>query len=193
MQILSDAFHPEHYSTYVNEFWNSICCTNPLIRKDRLSSSDLYKSNLFDGSKISIENAVKHNPYLDEDSFYVLKRKLHNNIRVNYITGDIMKLNSIYSKEYNLINLSNICMYSADYQGLVDKSKYKSFVKNLRLNDDGKVLSYLTRFTSNKRNANNLSAKFYDRYFKDDDSFKIHEIPLKDGSSDVLLVYKKKK
>lgn len=169
----------------VKMFWDSLCSTK-FFKKNKLSPPDLYNSSLFNSSNINIETAIKVNPYLDEDSFYVLKRKIHNNISINYITGDIKKINEISDKEYNFVNLSNICMYDAAVHGLSKECKYKKYVTNLKLADNGKVLSYLLRYI-----PNSFSTKFYEAFFKDDDNFTIHQVQLDNEFPDALLVYKK--
>ena len=169
------------------KFWNSLCSTNHLFKNGKLSPNGLYHSNLFNESRMNISDAVKFNPYLDEDSFYVLKRKLHNNIKINYITGDLFNLDAIRDKKYNFVNLSNVWMYNVALQKVTNECRYKNFVQNLQLADDGKVLSYLVRYSKGS-----FSSKFYEAYFKNDDNYNLHEVPIDYNVNDALLVYKKK-
>ena len=116
------------------------------LTKDR-SSKELYDSKLFTGWYPTKEDAVFRNPYLASSKDYNLLRTKLNNPSINYIDGDIYKFSKTLNKDYDLINLSNICMYAESAflgNSFFDAfDKYKSFVKNLRITPNGKILNYI--------------------------------------------------
>jgi hypothetical protein len=111
------------------------------------SPKELYDSKLFTGWMPTIKDEIFRNPYLsDYHKYYELRNKL-NEPTINYIDGNIYEFSKTLDKDYDLINLSNICMYADcefPYVDVIDAyKKYKSFVKNLRINPDGKILNYI--------------------------------------------------
>ena len=176
----------------VKEFWDGLCSTNIFDRDKKMSPRRIYDSLLFDQSTkfesatIPVERVFNYNPYLDEDCYYVLKKKLQSGVNINYFTGDIKKLVKNRDKQYDLVNLSNICMYGADMQAFTEESNYKKLVTSFNLRDNGKVLSYLMGYA-----PGSLTSRFYEKFFKDDENFDIHKVQTVDGYPDALLVYRK--
>ena len=119
-------------------FWTRMCSN-----KD---PRGVYSSYLFSIWCPTKEDAIEMNPFLKKDNYYKLKEKL-NNVKIKYLDENIYSYASKTDKYYDLINLSNIGMYC--YHNFIGErridacNKYKEFVKNLKITDNGKVLNYL--------------------------------------------------
>ena len=172
------------------EFWQSIASTS-LFSKEK-KPSEVYRSSLFSASGNSIEVARSLNPYLTKTNYQELKRRIKDS-KIRYTTGNIYKLPII--QKYDLVNLSNICMYQRDY--VIDypeetnpQSTYKPFIKNFQLNRDGRVLNYLMGYTHNS-----VSYRYARKYYEDDSDFTLEIInnPSTGTLPDALLVYQKTK
>lgn len=130
-------------------FWTSL--------NQIMSSEQLYNSKLFVEYDQSIQDSIFRNPYLKSpNSYYYLREKLKSNrFSITCYDGDIFDLIDKLPGDYDLINLSNICMYAdghfltreIDY--IYPYQKYKEFVTNLRVNPDGKILNYIINLDVN--------------------------------------------
>jgi S-adenosylmethionine:diacylglycerol 3-amino-3-carboxypropyl transferase len=185
-----DCFDDERFNRITNRlddetkyFWRSVC-------KD-IKPSDVYSSYLFSRWKPTERNAVERNPFLaTEHAYNALKSNLDNS-RVNIINADIYELSNKLDKDYDFINLSNICMYADSHNESIIRNQaahdFKKMVTNLRITPKGCVMNYLL-------DAFRASTSIYYRehvfvgdnfsidYIKGDDFYKI------DGVS----VYRKK-
>ena len=173
----------------LKEFWSKVASTRLLTTN--YSPRSVYFSGLFMNDPKASSSAIQLNPYLNEKNYYLLKKKIdYANIRC--LTGNIMHLGDQIDKPYDFVNLSNIYMYQmsiltndADSN---QEEKYKHFVKNLKLNPDGRVLSYLMGYV-----PGSLSYNFIQKHYAGDNHFTIHPIEngIYDGYPDALLIYKK--
>ncbi len=175
----------------VKEFWQNIATYKGIIfGKDKYSPNDIYHSNLFVTGNISEEMATTNNPYLSKVNYYLLRKKI-NEARIRYFKGDIFEIASSFDRDYDFINLSNICMYKRDFllPAFSDepREKYKNFVSNLRLNPNGKVLSYIMRYFKGS-----LSHIYVEKALINDPNYEIHIVKNKDIPDDALAVYRKK-
>ena len=150
---------------------------------------ELYGSKLFSGWEPTVEDAMFRNPYLASASnYYALRRKL-DNPKINYIDGDIYNFSKTLEKDYDLVNLSNICMYAQDafygFDLLNALTGYKFFVKSLRINPSGKVLSYII-------NVDRNDSKVIADYSLNDIYFRNYYVPGNlDSRVDSVNIYKK--
>lgn len=166
------------------EFWEGICDTKLVSldfdkpRPKRVYNSSLFTKNAYVGSEREI--AIKYNPYLEKSNYYRLRSKL-NGIKITYLTGNIMHLDYVREKKYNLANLSNICMYQ-DKLTNGSESRFRDFMTNLKLGNNGKIVNYLFDyypFSFSYRIANNK--------YLTDPNFSVQKV----NTTDALLVYKK--
>ena len=171
-------------------FWSLIANTRMFSKTPQ--PKEVYNSSLFTGEIIP-QRVIRLNPYLEKESYNRLKH-LIDEVRIHYITGNILHLGEKIKKDYDFVNLSNICMYQSesvlDTPYVKKDCKFKSFIKNLRLNRDGRVLNYLMGFK-----PRSVTYRYYENYYQSDPDFRIYEI---DNSkeqiiNDALLVYQKTK
>jgi hypothetical protein len=174
----------------VRDFWEGICDTSLVsFNFDKLSPRAVYNSTLFSknaymGSEREI--AIKYNPYLDKSNYDQLKRRIEE-INITYLTGNIMHLDYVRDRTYDLVNLSNICMYQDNLEGgyyINERSRFKDFITNLRLGDNGKVINYLFDYY-----PLSMSYRLVLNKYLNDPNFSVQKV----NSSDALLVYKKKR
>ena len=142
-----DSFNQEQFDRVMEKldpetryFWES-------LNKRTGGSRKLFKSHLFSIMHPDQYDAKMRNPYLvGEESYNILKGKIES-ANINYYNESIYTLAPRLETPYDFINLSNIAEYS--YQHFEDLSKYGplnefgKFVKNLKVNENGKVLNYL--------------------------------------------------
>lgn len=172
----------------LKEFWSKIA--SPKLFTTNYSPRSVYFSGLFVNDQDASLRAIKLNPYLNERNYYLLKKKI-DNVRINCLTGNIMNLGDQINKRYDFINLSNIYMYQLsilmDEPDCHQEEKYKHFVKNLQLNPDGRIISYLKDYV-----PGSLSYNFIQKYYSKDKDFIVHPIEgVFEGTPDALLIYKK--
>ena len=173
-------------------FWDNIANYNKFfVGKDEKTPNNVYNSKLFvDGDNFS-STAKKNNPYLTRSKYNLLKIKL-DIAKINYIDGNIFNIAKTINKSYDLINLSNICMYQPNmYQELnknSNENKFKTFITNLKLNPDGKVLNYLMGYT-----PGSFAHRYVDKYYLSDPDFKVMVIDNGNTLDDALIVYQKRK
>ena len=193
--INSNAFNTRLYRKVLDnmdsdakEFWLGLTDgTKKLFNSDSISSKDLYESRLFDKSANRRIYAIYNNPYLkDEDSYNLLKEKLHNKVHIHYITGDIFKIGNIRYKNYNFINMSNISNYYGSMNCMGNSCRYKNFVTNLNIADDGKILTYLNHFK-----LNSMSYEYYKKFYMDDRRFILRIVKEDTDLPDALLIRRK--
>ena len=174
----------------LKEFWSKIASTR--LFTTNYSPRSVYASRLFSHDEIMAKRAIQLNPYLNEKNYKILKKKIEN-AQIAYLTGNIMTLGDKIDKQYDLINLSNIYMYQMSMlmedPDCEQEEKYKDLIKNLKLNPDGRVLSYLMGYM-----PGSLSYNFMQKYYKGDPDFQILPIieGTVDGFPDALLIYKKR-
>lgn len=172
------------------EFWQSIADYKEIpFGRDKYSPNDVYNSSLFIKGVIKEEDAINNNPYLSKENYYLLRNKI-NEARIRYHKGNIFELSKTLDKDYDFINLSNICMYTRDFIlpefDVTPSTDYKNFVSNLRLNSDGKVLSYLMGYKKGS-----VSYRYAERFLINDPNYDIHVIKNKDHLDDAIAVYRK--
>ena len=185
-----DAFDDKRFYKIVNSlddetkyFWTSIC-------KD-VKPSDVYSSYLFSRWKPTEQNSVDRNPCLASENDYKDLKSRIDNSKITTINEDIYELSKKLDKDYDFVNLSNICMYADSHTDSTVKHKaahdFKNMVVNLRITDKGRVMNYLLdafRATTSVyyREHVFVGENFSIDYIKGDDFYKI------DGVS----VYRKK-
>ena len=171
-------------------FWEGITFSGGFFGKDNYSPREVYFSKLFEQGNNSSEAAIMNNPYLRKYFYNILRVKL-DNLNIRYITGNIMDFGKNLKKGYDLINLSNICMYQSQaFKGVSTDcdAKFKEFITNLKLNDNGMVINYLMGYR-----LNSLSYRYIENNYLNDPRFSIYKIPNGNSLDDALLVYKKTK
>ena len=118
------------------EFWDSLF--------DYFDWYDIYNSRLFSSEFKSRSFIENENIYLEENNYNKLKNTI-DRVNFNLYTGDILKLDTLYNKEYDIIYLSNIIDY-------VDKIKYKELLNKFNLKERKFILTYLYEINENTRN-----------------------------------------
>ena len=118
------------------EFWDTLYMFDDGI--------DIYNSLLFKYDLFFKKNILKNNPYLQENNYEKLKAILQTeHIRINPTVLDITKVK--FSKEYDLINLSNILTY---YFKTLEE--YLDFLdNNFLLKENGEIINYFFRINQN--------------------------------------------
>lgn len=96
---------------------------------------EIYSSILFSSEVVTKEYALRQNKYLSDREYEKLKDIIPNT-KFNYKVGNILDIYSEYNKPYDLIYLSNICMY-------VDKEEYKRMLDELPVSEEGYILTYV--------------------------------------------------
>ena len=160
-------------------FWTSVCLDDP---------EKVYESPLFNTVPRNKEYAIRKNPYLDRFNYDLLKSKI-DKLNINYINEDILSLASKLDKDYDLIYLSNICMYSREMFNSFGNnrpfSEFKDLITNLRITPNGKVINYLHAYL-----PWNLSHKVTREVFNTE-GFITYEVDNDREQPDALLVYRK--
>lgn len=175
------------------EFWDSIADYKVItLGKDKYSPNDVYNSGLFIPGIIPQDRAVKNNPYLTKENYYLLRSKI-NEAKIRYYKGNIFGLDRTLDRPYDFINLSNICMYTRDFLlpplgNQKYSNGYKTFVSNLKLNPDGKVLSYLMGYI-----PGSTSYKYVDSCLANDEDYSIYLVRNNEHANDALAVYRKRR
>lgn len=90
---------------------------------------EVYNSYLFSHELINMDRIIEYNPYLQDDNYLLLHKKI-SDLKFRFYKTDIKSFNT--SEKYNLILLSNIIEYE----------KNLSFLKNLPLTKEGTAISY---------------------------------------------------
>ncbi len=173
------------------EFWRNIATTK--IFSEGSSPREVYESSLFSKEKVPPRRAIELNPYLSKDNYNELKRKI-DSASIHYLTGNILKIGRRLEEEYDFINLSNIIMYQPEV--FVDTPyenpdcRFKSFIKNLKLSTDGRVLNYVMGYI-----PGSITYRLVEKRFRFDPDYRIHII---DNSfmhfiNDGIVVYHKSK
>ena len=161
------------------EFWSRVCYMNPKLA---------YYSPLFADTRRTSMYAISNNPYLDKFYYYKLKDKI-DNINIKYITGDILDIGPKLDKDYDLIYLSNICIYAKDmfnnYDDMYSYNKFRDFITNLRINPSGKIINYLHR-TTEGRITYRIAKEVFNKK-----GFTTYEVKKDKEPPDSLVVYRK--
>lgn len=133
---------------------------------------DIYNSYLFSHEFYSFRTFLDRNPYLEEDNYKLLQKKLED-VKIKFIQKDLCDLNNIFNDQYDLVNLSSIIYYG----DLAYRKNYDERVKGFNLSADGIVLTYLYNLDKvSKKMMDDIGYTFIN--FKDN----------KEG----VMVYKKK-
>lgn len=114
------------------EFWDSLYMFNEGI--------DIYESLLFRQDIYIKNNVINLNPYLQENNYEKIKHILKTtNIKINPNLTDITKTK--ITKEYDLINLSNILSYHFNKNSLQELINYLN--TNFSLTKNGEIINYI--------------------------------------------------
>ena len=143
------------------EFWDSLF--------NYFDWYDIYNSTLFSSEFMSKKTIIEENIYLKEENYNKLKSMI-DSVNINTYTGNILNLNNLHSKEYDIIYLSNIINY-------VDKIEYKKLLDKFNLSEKGIVLTYFYEITENIRNFFNENNYTFDNF---------------ENSKSGVMVYKRK-
>ena len=146
---------------------------------------DLNESYLLCNEPFSKDILIYRNLYLQDDNYKKTRLKL-DKINLTIYDDNIFKLVNNNIGKFDLINLSSIIHYPKDNFGSIDFGlrKYREFLEELPLNENGEALSYLYRIDSFWK-SNGIIDKYYNG-----DNFRL--IPIQcDNFEDGLLVYKK--
>ena len=191
--IYKQPFLDKYYNTIRNEldhdsqvFWDSLY---------NEYNTELYDSKLFNDFNPKVRRAVLNNPFLQDDFFNVLKRKLEK-VNVELLKYDMFNANKLNKGLFDLINLSNIINNSNVFSGDVISSseyqdrflnaikKYKKFLTVLPLNKNGIAFTYNFAFNGE-----------IEKYFKEKEYqvFKIVENTELFTCENEILIYKKTK
>ena len=177
--IHNEIFNEDTYSKIVsnldeesNAFWDSLF---DYFDPVEINESLLFRTEITN-KKITIDN----NPYLQDDNYEIVKSKI-NGINIKFHMGSIFNIINSDMKGFDLVNLSNIINYIKLYD--MDYKDYQTFIKNIPLNDNGVVLTYLMNYYNFWKKSGILNM------FNDDE---YNKIPLEEsGNYDGLLLYKK--
>lgn len=189
-------YGPDHFDT---EVFNRLLEVMPYESRCfwKAVTKDTYPLKVFNSTLFSVWTpteimAIDMNPFLSQRNFRLVKERIEN-VRLKYIDGDIYRIGENLDKEYDLVNLSNIGMYANKHFGdtlMVECcERHSSFVKNLRISENGKVLNYLLDILYSKM------AIIYDMivYENDKDFVSEYVINSNTGSSDAVVIYRKQK
>lgn len=105
---------------------------------------DIYNSTLFSSEFMNKKLIIEENSYLEESNYNKLKNMI-DSVNFNLYTGNILELDNLFNKQYDIIYLSNIINY-------VDKVEYKNLLNKFRLEKQGIILTYLYHINENIRN-----------------------------------------
>ena len=112
----------------VSEFWDSLF--------NFFDWQDIYNSTLFSSEPYMVATAINQNKFLQCDAAYEeLKSKL-DEVKINTYECDIYQSINLFRDSYDLVYLSNIFFYN-------NLSLYKDLLGNVRLTENGIVLTYL--------------------------------------------------
>jgi len=109
------------------EFWDSLI--------NFYDWNDITSSTLFSKEPVSVSSVLNQTNFLNKESFNKLK-ELIPNVNINTSKGNILDIYNKFTKEYDLVYLSNIIYY-------VDRKKYKELLERLKLTNNGIILTYL--------------------------------------------------
>lgn len=128
----------------IKVFWDNLYDYN--------NGCDIFFSMLFRQDFYSISNVIENNPYLQDNNYEKLKSILKNEtIKLNNYVCNI--LTTKFSKEYDLINLSNILYY---YFNNYEKKDYIKYLKNnFVLKNNGEIINYFYTLSNNAINEFN--------------------------------------
>lgn len=106
---------------------------------------DIYNSMLFRSDICIKNNIIENNPYLQENNYQKLKHILEtDSIKIAPKVADIKKYK--FSKQYDLVNLSNILTYHFNGNNLEQFIKFLD--ENFNLTKNGEIINYI--FNINK-------------------------------------------
>lgn len=133
-EIFGDDFYDEisdKLDGKYKEFWDTLYMFD--------EGYDIYNSLLFRSDLCMKGFTLNANPYLQGDNYERLQHILNTEeIRINSQVADIHKTS--FSKEYDLVNLSNILAYRFKED---DMDKIVGFMRdNFKLRENGEVLNY---------------------------------------------------
>ena len=135
----------EFMSFYYNRFDYNLFLKilNNLDKRDYIFWSKIYLcfgkvliNNLFYNNRLTINDLININPYLQDNNYEILK-ELIDKVNINFIESDFYNIITfINEKKYDVINLSNIYEYINfdKFATLTNAYKYIEFIKNLKNN-----------------------------------------------------------
>jgi len=146
-ELFSDYFYDKislHLKGNYKQFWDTLYMFDEGI--------DIYDSLLFRHDVCHKNVVIERNPYLQDNNYDKLKHILKTeNININTIVTDIMKTK--YTKQYDLINLSNILSYNFS---IFKHQQYIDYLKNnLNLNKNGEIINYFYTMDEESENIYN--------------------------------------
>lgn len=113
------------------EFWDTLYMFD--------DGYDIYNSLLFRSDLSLQKTAIENNPYLQDNNYEKLKQILkYRKININSRVCDITKTN--FTKEYDLVNLSNILTYY--YKDETINELIKFIKENFNISNTGEIISY---------------------------------------------------
>lgn len=120
----------EYLEPKVKEFWDALL--------GFFDWQEVYDSTLFSSEPCMVNDAILQNKFLQSDEDYLKLRSRLPYKKINTLECDIMTGATKFSGPYDLIYLSNIIYYNS-------VSDYKKMLGDLRLTDNGLVLTYVYR------------------------------------------------
>lgn len=132
----------------LKQFWDSLF--------DYFDWYDIYNSRLFSSEFMSKNIIIEENKYLEKENYKKLKSMI-SSININTYTGDILNLDDLYTKDYDIIYLSNII----NYVNILD---YKELHKKFNLSEEGIILTYFYEITENIKNFFNENNYTFDNF-----------------------------
>ena len=168
-------------------FWDSIIDYNFFsFKKGQFRPRDVYNSNMFISENNTVKSAIGNNPYLSKSEYYSLRSKI-DGARIRYFRGNITNLARTIDKSYDLVNLSNICMYQPEMNMFFTgnyEARFKKMITNFSLNPNGRVLNYIMCYK-----PGSASYRYIDKFFRNDSSFDISIVKTEHNYDDALVVY----
>lgn len=120
----------EYLEPSIKEFWDALL--------GFFDWQEVYDSTLFSSEPCMVNDAILQNKFLQSDEDYLKLRSRLPYKKINTVECDIMTGATKFSGPYDLIYLSNIIYYNS-------VSNYKKMLGDLRLTDNGLVLTYVYR------------------------------------------------
>lgn len=120
----------EYLEPSIKEFWDALL--------GFFDWQEVYDSTLFSSEPCMVNDAILQNKFLQSDEDYLKLRSRLPYKKINTVECDIMTGATKFSGPYDLIYLSNIIYYNS-------ASDYKKMLGDLRLTDNGLVLTYVYR------------------------------------------------
>jgi len=152
---------------------------------DYFDGYEIYNSTLFSSETYSKSSQILMNPYLEEENYQNLKRKI-NDINIRFYEGNIFKIVDSFKDGYDLINLSSIVYYLNDTYPSGNYKDYLEFLHRLPLKEEGIAITYLYDVLR--------SSRILAKELSNDQDISINTFEFIDGPrKDAILTYQKRK